>query len=130
MRILSSVFVADWRDRLLNIHPSLLPAFKGLHVHERVIAAGVRFTGCTVHFVRPEMDTGPIIVQAAVPVAANDTPASLAARVLEAEHACYPRALRYLAEGRLKITGDTVDIAGLDEDGQQAIPSTINPPDE
>lgn len=128
MRILSTEFVEHWRDRLLNIHPSLLPAFKGLHVHERVLAAGVRFTGCTVHFVRPEMDTGPIIVQAAVPVAADDTPESLAARVLDSEHRCYPLALRYLAEGRLMIEGDIVRIVGLAAAGQSTLPSTINPP--
>jgi phosphoribosylglycinamide formyltransferase-1 len=128
MRILSSAFVEHWRDRLINIHPSLLPAFKGLRVHERVLEAGVRFTGCTVHFVRPEMDTGPIIVQSAVPVVQDDTPETLAARVLETEHRCYPLALRFLAEARLSIEGDTVRIADLDGDAQRAVPTTTNPP--
>jgi phosphoribosylglycinamide formyltransferase-1 len=123
MRLLSAGFVTAWQDRLINIHPSLLPAFKGLDVHERVLEAGVRFTGCTVHFVRPEMDTGPIIVQAAVPVAPDDTPASLAQRVLAAEHRCYPLALRYIAEGRIRVTGDRVEIDGAETPEQ----SLINP---
>ncbi len=90
MRILGEGFVGRWRDRLINIHPSLLPAFKGLHSHERVLAAGARFTGCTVHFVRPAMDDGPIIVQAAVPVLPGDDADRLAQRVLAAEHQAYP----------------------------------------
>ena len=112
MRILTAGFVARWRDRLINIHPSLLPAYKGLHTHERVIADGVRFTGCTVHFVRPAMDDGPIIVQAAVPVAGDDGPERLAARVLEAEHRCYRLALRLIAEGRVAVAGERVLIDG------------------
>jgi phosphoribosylglycinamide formyltransferase-1 len=111
MRILGEAFVTRWRDRLLNIHPSLLPAFKGLHTHERALAAGVRFTGCTVHFVRPAMDDGPIIVQAAVPVLPGDDAERLAARVLEAEHEAYPLALRLLAEGRVKVMAERVEIA-------------------
>lgn len=110
MRLLTESFVEKWLDRMINIHPSLLPAYKGLHTHERVIADGVRFTGCTVHFVRPAMDAGPIIVQAAVPVQQDDDSASLAGRVLTAEHRCYPLALRLLAEGRLRIDGETVRI--------------------
>ncbi len=106
MRILTPHFVGSWENRLINIHPSLLPAFKGLHVHERAIEAGVRFSGCTVHFVRPEMDSGPIIVQAAVPVDPTDTPDSLAKRVLAAEHRCYPLALKLIAENRVTVGDD------------------------
>ncbi len=103
MRLLSDEFVDHWRDRMINIHPSLLPAFKGLDVQERVLAQGARFAGCTVHYVRKEMDTGPIIVQAVVPVHPDDTPDSLAARVLEREHDIYPLAVRLIAEGRVTI---------------------------
>ena len=112
MRILGEAFVARWRDRLVNIHPSLMPAFKGLNTHERALAAGVRFTGCTVHFVRPAMDDGPIIVQAAVPVLPGDDAERLAARVLEAEHEAYPLALRLIAEGRVRVVEERVEIAG------------------
>jgi len=109
MRLLTPDFVEAWRDRQLNIHPSLLPAFKGLHTHERALTAGVKVSGCTVHFVRPEMDEGPIIGQTAVPVEEGDTPDSLAARVLAAEHALYPRCLRLVAEGRVRVrSGRTV----------------------
>lgn len=113
MRLLTEGFVERWFDRMLNIHPSLLPAYKGLHTHERVLSEGVRFTGCTVHFVRPAMDAGPIIVQAAVPVLPDDDPDSLAARVLTAEHRCYPHALRLVAEGRTTIVDETVIIDGV-----------------
>lgn len=112
MRLLTPGFVAAWTGRILNIHPSLLPAYKGLNVHERVIADGVRFTGCTVHFVRPEMDTGPIIAQASVPVLQGDTPETLAARVLTAEHRVYPLALALVASGRAKAIGGRVTIDG------------------
>jgi len=112
MRMLGDAFVARWRDRLVNVHPSLLPAFRGLKTHERVLAAGVRFTGCTVHFVRPAMDEGPIIVQSAVPVLAGDDAASLAERVLAEEHKAYPLALRLIAEGRVRVTGERADISG------------------
>ena len=98
MRVLSPWFVARWNGRLINIHPSLLPAFKGLHTHERAIAAGAKEHGATVHLVVSELDSGPIIEQASVPVLPGDTPASLAARVLEVEHRIYPRALRRVAE--------------------------------
>jgi phosphoribosylglycinamide formyltransferase-1 len=125
MRILGEAFVARWRDRLVNIHPSLLPAFKGLHTHERALAAGVRFTGCTVHFVRPAMDDGPIIVQAAVPVLPGDDAERLAARVLAAEHEIYPLALRLIAEGRVKVTEERVEIAGAS--GSPPI-RVLNPP--
>ena len=112
MRLLTGDFVERWRDRMINIHTSLLPAFKGLHVHERVLEAGVRVTGCTVHFVRPEMDSGPIIVQAAVPVHPDDDADSLAARVLAQEHRIYPLAVRLIAEGRVKVADERVLIAG------------------
>ncbi len=112
MRILSDEFVAAWRDRMINIHPSLLPSFKGLDTHGRALAAGVRLHGCTVHFVRPEMDTGPIIVQAAVPVESTDTPDSLAARVLSAEHLIYPMALRWIAEARVRVENERAIIDG------------------
>jgi len=112
MRLLGAEFVNRWRDRLINIHPSLLPAFRGLDTHSRAVAAGVRFAGCTVHFVRPEMDRGPIIVQAAVPVRPDDTALTLAARVLEAEHRAYPLALRLIAAGRVRVEGDRAVVAG------------------
>jgi phosphoribosylglycinamide formyltransferase-1 len=112
MRLLTPGFVERWRDRLINIHPSLLPAFRGLETHERVIAAGVRFTGCTVHFVRAAMDDGPIILQAVLPVRAEDDAESLAARVLEAEHRCYKLALRLIAEGRVRVAGEHCVVTG------------------
>lgn len=112
MRLLTDGFVAAWRDRMINIHPSLLPAFPGLDTHARALAAGVRFTGCTVHFVRPEMDTGPIIAQAVVPVRFDDTEASLAARVLEQEHRIYPLALHLIAEGRVRVENGRTFISG------------------
>jgi phosphoribosylglycinamide formyltransferase-1 len=111
MRLLTPDFVQAWYGRMINIHPSLLPAFKGTQVHERVVASGVRVTGCTVHFVSPEMDEGPIILQATVPVPPDATPQSVAAAVLEQEHALYPQALRLLAEGKLTIEGQRVQIA-------------------
>jgi phosphoribosylglycinamide formyltransferase-1 len=110
MRLLTTAFVQAWYGRMINIHPSLLPAFKGTDVHARVIAAGVRITGCTVHFVSPEMDEGPIILQAAVPVPPAATPESVADAVLAQEHVLYPQALRLLAEGRLVIEGQRVRI--------------------
>ena len=114
MRILTDKFVSRWLNRLINIHPSLLPAFRGLHTHERVLEAGVRFAGCTVHFVRPAMDDGPIIVQAAVPVLPDDDPDTLAARVLEQEHRIYPLAVRLIAEGRARVSGEKVVIDGAE----------------
>lgn len=110
MRILTDEFVEKWRDRQLNIHPSLLPAFKGMHVHQRALDAGVKITGCTVHFVRAEMDEGPIVAQAAVPVLPGDTVDTLAARVLEAEHKLYPLALRLIVDGRARVVGEHVVI--------------------
>ena len=111
MRLLTPWFVERWRDRLINIHPSLLPAFPGLDTHARALAAGVRVSGCTVHFVRAEMDSGPVVVQAAVPVLQDDDPASLAARVLDAEHRCLPLAVRLIAEGRVRVAGKRCEIA-------------------
>jgi phosphoribosylglycinamide formyltransferase-1 len=102
MRVLTPWFIGRWPDRLVNIHPSLLPAYRGLHTHERALADGVRIHGCTVHLVVPELDAGPIIAQAAVPVHAADTPDTLAARVLAAEHRLYPQALSWLASGRVR----------------------------
>lgn len=111
MRLHSEAFVRHWWNRHLNIHPSLLPAFPGLGTHARVLEAGVKVSGCTVHFVRPEMDTGPIVAQAAVPVLPGDTEDDLAARVLAAEHRLYPHALRLVASGAVRVEGDIV--AGL-----------------
>jgi phosphoribosylglycinamide formyltransferase-1 len=117
MRLLTPSFVEHWRDRLINIHPSLLPAYPGVKTHERVLTDGVRITGCTVHFVRSEMDMGPIIAQAAVPVLAGDTAASLAARVLAAEHRLYPAALRLLAGGKIRVAGERVLLATRETEG-------------
>ena len=103
MRLLGEAFTTAWRDRVLNIHPSLLPAFPGLNTHRKVIEAGVKISGCTVHLVRPELDAGPILIQAAVPVAQDDTSETLAARVLEMEHRCYPMALRLLATNGIRV---------------------------
>ena len=103
MRLMTAGFVDRWRDRMVNIHPSLLPSFKGLDTHARALAAGVKLAGCTVHLVRPEMDEGPILMQAAVPVLDDDTEDTLAARILAQEHRIYPAALRLLAEGRARI---------------------------
>jgi len=108
MRLLTPGFVDGWRDRHLNIHPSLLPAFRGLDTHQRAIAAGVRISGCTVHFVRTEMDDGPIVAQAAVPVLPGDDAEALAARVLRAEHRLYPWAVRLVASGAAQVEGERV----------------------
>ncbi len=116
MRLLTETFVERWKDRLINIHPSLLPAYKGLDTHRRVLEDGANTTGCTVHFVRPAMDDGPIIVQEEVPVYGDDDEDKLAARVLEAEHRCYPLALRLIAEGRARVAGDRVEIDGTASD--------------
>ena len=112
MRLLTPWFVRQWEGRLLNIHPALLPAFKGLDTHARALAAGVKEHGATVHFVVPEMDSGPVIAQGAVPVHAGDSAAALAARVLEVEHRIYPQALRLVAEGRVRIVGGRCLIDG------------------
>ena len=108
MRLLTEGFVKHWQDRLINIHPSLLPAFRGIDTHARALSAGVKIAGCTVHLVRPEMDDGPIIAQAAVAVLPDDTAETLAARVLEAEHRIYPMAVRLVASGRARVIGDRV----------------------
>jgi len=110
MRVLTEHFVADWHDRMLNIHPSLLPAYKGLHTHDRALADGVATHGCTVHFVRPALDDGPMVVQAEVPVQPGDDADSLAARVLTREHVIYPLALKLLGEGRVTVQGETTQI--------------------
>ena len=112
MRLLTDTFVNRWWDRLINIHPSLLPSFRGLNVHERVLEYGARFTGCTVHYVRPAMDDGPIIVQAAVPVLADDDADTLAARVLGEEHVIYPLAVQLIAESRVRVSDERVVIQG------------------
>jgi phosphoribosylglycinamide formyltransferase 1 len=108
MRILGSEFIGRFPNRILNIHPSLLPAFPGLHTHAMALAAGVKIHGATVHFVTPELDHGPIVVQAAVPVEDGDSESTLAARVLKEEHRIYPMALRWLAEDRVSVTGTGV----------------------
>jgi phosphoribosylglycinamide formyltransferase-1 len=112
MRILEARFVEGWRDRMVNIHPSLLPAFPGLNAQRQALAAGVRFTGCTVHFVRPEVDSGPIIAQGVVPVCEGDDEALLSARILELEHRLYPLAVRLIADGRVRVAGTRVTVAG------------------
>ena len=108
MRLLTPDFVAGWRDRMINIHPSLLPAFKGLHTHRRALEAGVKLAGCTVHFVRCDMDDGPIIIQAAVPVLDTDTEDTLSARILAAEHQIYPRALELVSAGKVQVRNERV----------------------
>jgi phosphoribosylglycinamide formyltransferase 1 len=126
MRLLTPGFVEAWRDRMINIHPSLLPAFPGLDTHARALQAGVKIAGCTVHFVRHETDTGPIIAQAAVPVLSDDTPDSLAARVLEAEHRLYPLALKLVAEGRVRVVEDRAEILGGSGAAEER--ALVNPP--
>jgi phosphoribosylglycinamide formyltransferase 1 len=112
MRRLTSGFVERWPNRIINIHPSLLPSFRGLHTHERVLAAGARFAGCTVHFVRADVDAGPILVQAAVPVHPDDDAETLAARVLVQEHRIYRLAVRLIAEGRTRVVNERVIVDG------------------
>jgi len=114
MRVLTPAFVARYADRLLNIHPSLLPAFPGLHTHERALESGVKLHGCTVHFVTAELDHGPIVIQAAVRVRRDDDPRSLAARVLAQEHVVYPRAVQWFIEDRLVIRDGRVRVEGND----------------
>jgi phosphoribosylglycinamide formyltransferase-1 len=114
MRVLTPAFVARFRGRLLNIHPSLLPAFPGLHTHERALEAGVKVHGCTVHFATVDLDHGPIVAQAAVAVRPGDDAAALAARVLEQEHVIYPRAVRWFLDGRLDLAGGAVRVRGGD----------------
>ncbi|MFK8251687.1 phosphoribosylglycinamide formyltransferase [Ancylobacter terrae] len=124
MRLLTPRFTQDRYGRMINIHPSLLPLFKGLHTHERALAEGVRLHGCTVHFVTAEMDVGPIILQAAVPVLDDDTPETLGARVLAQEHVIYPAALRLVCEGRARIEDGRVRIDAMgDLAGRRALVS-------
>lgn len=124
MRLLTPYFVNAWAGRMINIHPSLLPAFPGLDTHARALAAGARFAGCTVHFVTSEMDVGPIVGQASVPVLDGDDADALAARVLAAEHRLYPHALALITSGRAKVVDGRVLI-----DGAPAAPPTVfNPP--
>ena len=122
MRILSAGFIQRFEGRMLNIHPSLLPMFPGLKTHERALAEGVKIHGCSVHFVTADLDHGPIVVQAAVPVLADDTPDTLAARVLQQEHRIYPQAIRWFAEGRLLINDGHVNLLG-DQASQSVFPS-------
>lgn len=114
MRIVTAGFVERFAGRTLNVHPSLLPSFTGLHTHERALAAGVKLHGCSVHFVTAELDAGPIVIQAAVPVLQGDNAETLAARVLRQEHVVYPRALRWFLEGRLVIDNGRVSVKGGD----------------
>ncbi len=113
MRVLTADFVRHYANRLINVHPALLPAFPGLNTHARALAAGVKLHGCTVHFVTPEVDAGPIIAQAAVPVLADDTPDSLASRVLRQEHRIFPMVLRWLARGLVREDGRMGTVAGM-----------------
>lgn len=117
MRIFSAWFPTYWANRLINIHPSLLPCFKGLHVQKQAIDAGVRLSGCTVHFVTPDLDSGPIIAQAAVPVLADDTEETLSARILRQEHRLYPLVVRWFGEGRIAVEGAKVAVNGVPRDG-------------
>ena len=121
MRLLSPVFVKAYSNRIMNIHPALLPAFPGLHVQKKAVEHGVRFSGCTVHFVNEECDEGPIIIQAVVPVFPDDTEETLAARILAQEHRIYPRAIQLYAEGRLRIVGRKVLVDHLEKDDAQVL---------
>lgn len=124
MRLLTAEFTRKWYGRMINIHPALLPSFKGLHTHERALEEGVRIHGCTVHFVTPEMDVGPIIMQAAVPVLDGDTPETLGARVLAQEHIIYPAALRLVTEGRATLRDGRVVV----DEFELAPPALVVPP--
>ncbi|HEX9445878.1 MAG TPA: phosphoribosylglycinamide formyltransferase [Candidatus Binatia bacterium] len=125
MRLLSPVLVKAYSNRIMNIHPALLPAFPGLHGQKQAVEHGVRFAGCTVHFVNEECDQGPIIVQAVVPAFPDDTEETLAARILKQEHVIYPRAIQLYSEGRLRVEGRRVLIDGLERDDA---PALVNPP--
>lgn len=126
MRILSDGFIRSWHGRMVNIHPSLLPCYRGLRTHERAFADGVRIHGCTVHFMTNDLDAGPIIAQAAVPVFAEDTPASLAERVLAQEHRLYPLTLDWLAAGRVRLEGGKVvyELDPMRDYGPFLVPAT------
>jgi len=125
MRLLSPVFVAAFSNRIMNIHPALLPSFPGLHVQKKALEHGVRFSGCTVHFVNEECDEGPIIIQAVVRVFPDDTEEQLAERILKQEHRIYPRAIQLYAQGRLHVVGRKVLVDGLDQGASQIL---IHPP--
>ena len=125
MRLLTPWFIGQWQGRMLNIHPALLPAYRGLHTHARAIADGVKIHGCTVHFVVPEMDEGPIVAQAAVPVRDDDTPETLGARVLAQEHVLYPHALRLVASGAVRVEGNRVLGARMTDDAALIAPPTL-----
>ncbi|KQZ13520.1 MULTISPECIES: phosphoribosylglycinamide formyltransferase [unclassified Mesorhizobium] len=127
MRLLTASFVEKWQGRMINIHPALLPAFKGLDTHRQALDAGLRIHGCTVHFVTPEMDDGPIIAQAAVPVMIDDDEAALAARVLKAEHHLYPLALRLVAEGKVAMQQGRAVFPGVSDDRDNAMVSIMAP---
>lgn len=127
MRILTAKFVQHYEGRILNIHPALLPAFPGIHVQKKAIEAGVRFSGATVHFVVPKVDAGPIVIQAVVPVLADDDPKTLAARILRQEHRIYPLAVRWFAQKRLRLEKGRVWIQGGTEREETAL---INPSEE
>ena len=118
MRLLSADFVHAFSNRIMNIHPALLPAFPGLHVQRKAVEAGVRFSGCTVHFVNEECDQGPIIIQAVVPVFPDDSEESLSARILKEEHRIYPKAIQLYSEGRLHVAGQRVSVDGLEKEEQ------------
>ena len=124
MRVVSAGFVRHWQGRMINIHPSLLPLFPGLDTHARALAAGVKLHGCSVHYVTEEVDGGPIIGQAAVPVLAGDDPDSLAARVLAAEHRLYPACLRLVAAGKVRLVGGKAEVSGNFDPGA----AILNPP--
>lgn len=127
MRILSEFFVDHYQSRLINIHPSLLPAFPGLDTHERALDAGVKIHGCTVHFVTSQLDHGPIIIQAAVPVLTGDTPATLSTRVLAQEHRIYPQAVRWFLQKQLTLAGNRVEILSANEVQEVLCSPGINP---
>ena len=125
MRLLSPVLVRAFSNRIMNIHPALLPSFPGLHVQKKALEHGVRFSGCTVHFVNEECDEGPIIIQAVVPVFPDDSEEQLAERILQQEHRIYPRAIQLYAEGRLHVVGRKVMVDGLGRDQAQIV---VHPP--
>ncbi len=125
MRLLSPVLVKAYSNRIMNIHPALLPAFPGLHGQKQALDYGVRFAGCTVHFVNEECDQGPIIIQAVVPAYPEDTEETLSARILKEEHRIYPRAIQLYSEGRLRVEGRKVFVDGLAKDESSAL---MNPP--
>ncbi len=121
MRLLSADFVHAFSNRIMNIHPALLPAFPGLHVQRKAVEAGVRISGCTVHFVNEECDQGPIIIQAVVPVFSDDSEESLSARILKEEHRIYPKAIQLYSEGRLHVVGQRVLVDGLEKEEEQVM---------